>query len=362
MKVKKINLNCIVGSDRMTAATSKLILPRRNFKKDESSKRFLNKAIITSFILHFFLFLMKFPQSEIQAPIKEKLSSIKMNFITPSESYRKKVQFKKEQIEKVLSRAEAGAKVVTSNAQGVSGDPSQTKTQKVQKSKAGSAKNGPLSSPNSGTAALGDSAVKGYEFKGRGLKALMGNSSKMSLTSGASKEGSLGLSGGVGIGNKGNNLTGDYRAPSGLGDGSGHLGGKDAFGNYDRSTTTKGLANKKGIDSAFVQSDTVILGSIDPEILRKILGEYLAQFKFCYQQELQEQSEKIKGIVDLNFRIEGDGKVSKVNIKSAQTKFSEKGIGCMSNILRMIDFPKPKGGGLVDVRQPLNFHSESTKI
>jgi hypothetical protein len=64
----------------------------------------------------------------------------------------------------------------------------------------------------------------------------------------------------------------------------------------------------------------------------------------------------------LNFRIEGDGKVSKVNIKSAQTKFSDKGIGCMSNILRMIEFPKPKGGGLVDVRQPLNFFSESTKI
>jgi len=104
------------------------------------------------------------------------------------------------------------------------------------------------------------------------------------------------------------------------------------------------------------------MGSIDPEVLRKILGEYLGQFKFCYQQELQEQSEKVKGIVDLNFRIEGDGKVSKVTIKSAQTRFSDRGIGCMANILKMIEFPKPKGGGLVDVRQPLNFFSESTKI
>jgi len=41
---------------------------------------------------------------------------------------------------------------------------------------------------------------------------------------------------------------------------------------------------------------------------------------------------------------------------------SSKGIACMGNILHMIDFPKPKGGGLVDVRQPLNFLSESTKI
>ncbi|MGZ3788767.1 MAG: AgmX/PglI C-terminal domain-containing protein [Bacteriovorax sp.] len=342
--------------------TTKLVLPRRSFNKDESNKNFIRKAVIVSLAIHIGLFFLKFPNEAMKVPIKEKLGAIKMKFITPPESYRKRKDFTKEQIAKVLTNAEAGAKKVTTTAAGATGDPNQTKTQKVQKSKAGSAKSGPLSSPNAPGGAVGDSANKGYEFKGKGLKALMGNSSTMSLAAGSGTEGSLGITGGKGLANKGNNLTGDYRAPAGMGDGSGHLLGKDAVGNYDRSTTTKGLANKRGIDTAFVQADTVVLGSIDPDVLRKILGEYLAQFKFCYQQELQEQSEKIKGIVDLNFRIEGDGKVSKVNIKSAQTKFSERGISCMSNILRMIDFPKPKGGGLVDVRQPLNFYSESTKI
>lgn len=346
----------------MATTTSKLVLPRRNFTKDESGKSFAKKAIIGSFLVHLFLLFLKFPEAE-KVLVKEKLSSIKMNYIKPSESYlKKKETFTKEQVAKVLTNAEAGAKVVTSTATGVSGDPTQSKTQTVQKSKAGSAKNGPRSTPGAaGATTLGDSSNKSYEFKGKGLKALMGNSATMTLAAGAGNEGSHGATGGKGLANKGNNLTGDYRAPASIGDGTG-LGGKDAVGNYDRSTTTKGLANKKGIDTAFVQADTVVLGSIDPEILRKILGEYLAQFKFCYQQELQEQSEKIKGIVDLNFRIEGDGKVSKVNIKSAQTKFSDRGISCMSNILKMIDFPKPKGGGLVDVRQPLNFFSESTKI
>ncbi len=347
----------------MTTTTSKLTLPRRNFNKDESNSRFFRNAVFGSFVFHALLFFLKFPSEALKVPLKEKLSSIKMNFIKPPESYRfpKKESFSKEQIAKFLTNAEAGAKQVTTNTPGMTGDPNQNNN-KVQKSKAGSPKNGPLSSPNIAGGALGDSVVKGYEFRGRGLKALMGSSATMSLSTGSGTEGAFGLTSGAGIANKGNNLTGDYRAPAGMGDGSGHLLGKDSIGNYDRSTTTRGLTNKKGIDTAFVQADTVILGSIDPEILRKILGEYLAQFKFCYQQELQEQSEKIKGIVDLNFRIEGDGKVSKVNIKSAQTKFSDKGIGCMSNILRMIDFPKPKGGGLVDVRQPLNFFSESTKI
>jgi len=346
----------------MTATTSKLKLPRRNFTKDESGKNFFRNAVIGSFLLHLFLFLMKFPTDKLQAPIKEKLASIKMNFITPSESYRKKKEFIKEEVVKMQTNAVSGAKEIVNKLAGVTGDTHQSKNQQVQKSKSGSAKKGALSSPNAPGGSLGDSSNKGYEFKGHGLKALMGNSSTMSLVAGTGNNGGHGIASGNGIGNKGNNLTGDYRAPAGMGDGPGHLGGKDAMGNYDHSTTTKGLANKKGIDTAFVQADTVIMGSIDPEILRKILGEYLAQFKFCYQQELQEQSEKIKGIVDLNFRIEGDGKVSKVNIKSAQTKFSDRGISCMSNILRMIDFPKPKGGGLVDVRQPLNFFAESTKI
>ncbi len=320
---------------------------------------------MASLFLHVSMFIIKMPGLHMAADKpKEKLASIKMDFITPPESYKKlKKKIAEQDMAKIATQMEAGAKTITSNEVGKTGDPTQNFDQKVQKSKAGSAKKGPLSSPDaSGATSLGDSGTKGYEFKGKGLKALMGNSSTMAIAAGSGNEGSRGLTGGTGIGNKGNNLTGDYRAPAGMGDGSGHLLGKDAVGNYDRSTTTRGLANKKGIDTAFVQADTVVLGSIEPEVLRKILQEYLPQFKFCYQQELQEQSEKIKGIVDLNFRIEGDGKVSVVNIKSAQTQFSSKGIGCMSNILKMIDFPKPKGGGLVDVRQPLNFFSESTKI
>jgi len=232
----------------MTTITAKLALPRRSFHKDESSKRFFRNAVIGSFLMHAVLFALKFPSEAMKVVPKEKLSAIKMKFITPPESYRKQKAITKEVMDKIQTNLESGAKVVTTTQQGPTGDPNQTKTQKVQKSKAGSPKAGPLSTPNGGGNSLGDSATKGYEFKGKGLKALMGNSSTMSLAAGNGTEGSRGLTGGTGIANKGNNLTGDYRAPAGIGDGSG-LGGKDAVGNYDRSTTTKGLANKKGIDT-----------------------------------------------------------------------------------------------------------------
>ncbi|GAB4017493.1 MAG: hypothetical protein Fur0010_18150 [Bdellovibrio sp.] len=137
--------------------------------------------------------------------------------------------------------------------------------------------------------------------------------------------------------------------------------GSDATGNFDSSSGTKGLASKQGIDTTYTDPKTVVLGSMDPELLRKILREYLPQFRHCYQQELT-RNEDLKGVVDLNFRIEANGGVTKVSIKSKSAQFSSAGSDCMANVLRLIEFPKPKGGGVVDVKQPLNFFSERNKI
>ncbi len=124
---------------------------------------------------------------------------------------------------------------------------------------------------------------------------------------------------------------------------------------------SQGLSSKKGMDSSYIQTKTVVLGSMDPELLRKILQRYLPQFRHCYQKELTNNSEDIKGIVDLNFVISGSGKVGKIDIKAKDNRFSRKGIDCMSNVLSIIDFPAPKGGGRVAVRQPLSFFSEKER-
>ena len=58
----------------MTATTSKLVLPRRNFRKDDSNKRFFRNAVGASLVIHFFLFLLKMPAGQMQAPVKEKLN------------------------------------------------------------------------------------------------------------------------------------------------------------------------------------------------------------------------------------------------------------------------------------------------
>jgi pSer/pThr/pTyr-binding forkhead associated (FHA) protein/outer membrane biosynthesis protein TonB len=136
--------------------------------------------------------------------------------------------------------------------------------------------------------------------------------------------------------------------------------GKDFNGQYDRSTGSKGMASKSGVDTAHMGSKTVLLGSMDPELLRKILREYLPQFRHCYQKEL-ERNEAAKGVVDLNFRISANGKVSNIKVSGKKARITSQGAGCMAGVLNLIKFPKPKGGGVVDVRQPLNFFSEKQK-
>lgn len=138
--------------------------------------------------------------------------------------------------------------------------------------------------------------------------------------------------------------------------------GSDKSGSGSASYGSRGLASKSGFDSSYLEPKTVVLGSMDPELLRKILREYIPQFRHCYQQELIANSDKIKGVIDLHFTISAVGKVSKYNIKVKDAQFSPRGVNCMGQVLGVIDFPKPKGGGVVDVRQPLNFFAETEKI
>ena len=102
---------------------------------------------------------------------------------------------------------------------------------------------------------------------------------------------------------------------------------------------------------------TVVLGSMDPDEVREILDEYIPLFRHCYDQELERQDSKIKGTMNLDFIIGASGRVTRATIKVKNMKFSPVGKKCVKNVLKGIRFPKPKGGGTVQIKQPLNFES-----
>lgn len=198
--------------------------------------------------------------------------------------------------------------------------------------------------------------VKAYEFKSSvAFNSLVGDAPKINAQGSTSKNAVKDANFNAGSSDQGALVAGADIGVS-------KFNGSDKKGSGSASYGSRGLASKSGFDSSYLEPKTVVLGSMDPELLRKILREYIPQFRHCYQQELIANSDKIKGVIDLNFTISATGKVSRYNIKVKDAQFSSKGVGCMGQVLGLIDFPKPKGGGVVDVRQPLNFFAETEKI
>lgn len=124
-------------------------------------------------------------------------------------------------------------------------------------------------------------------------------------------------------------------------------------------TATKGaegLSSKTTIYTAGIPSETVVLGSMDPDVIRRILMDNLPKFRFCYQSELERSGdEKTQGVIKLNFVIGASGNVTQAGVDDSSNLPG--GVKrCVVSVLRGIQFPSPMGGGTVEVKQPMNFY------
>ncbi len=61
----------------------------------------------------------------------------------------------------------------------------------------------------------------------------------------------------------------------------------------------------------------------------------------------------IKGTVVTSFQISPTGSVLSASGRGVDPKVSS----CVAGVIRSIQFPKPTGGGLVQVRYPFNFRT-----
>ncbi|MEX1100023.1 MAG: AgmX/PglI C-terminal domain-containing protein, partial [Bacteriovoracaceae bacterium] len=100
----------------------------------------------------------------------------------------------------------------------------------------------------------------------------------------------------------------------------------------------------------------VVLGSMDPDVIRRILREHIPQFRYCYQKELDRANDdQVSGTIGLLFTIGASGHVSKAGI-SNRSGLAGHVKNCVVRVLRGIQFPRPLGGGTVEVKQPFNFY------
>ena len=137
----------------------------------------------------------------------------------------------------------------------------------------------------------------------------------------------------------------------------GKIGGGGLDGRYDLSTGSRGLSSKKGVSKVSYNIEAaVVSGGIDAELLSKILRELIPQFQHCYQRELV-RNRNLEGVVDLYFRITPSGRASDIRVVGKRFSFGSEGKDCMKKIFNLVSLPRPPGGGVVDVKQALNFSS-----
>lgn len=163
----------------------------------------------------------------------------------------------------------------------------------------------------------------------------------------ASGMGGLGLAGagrggggvserGIGLANVGTaGRGGGGRGGSGYGKGQADLG--------DRST----------IQPKIVPGRPNVQGSLDREIIRRVVRQHRREIQYCYESELQ-KNRNLAGRITVRFTISATGSV--VSAVVSETSMNNANVErCMAERIRRWVFPEPKGGGIVIVNYPFNF-------
>jgi TonB family protein len=152
---------------------------------------------------------------------------------------------------------------------------------------------------------------------------------------GGTGEGTIGLGnfGTIGKGGGGGN-------GSGYGRGAGGLGGRRARA----PDVIPGQAN--------------VRGSLDKEIIRRIIRRHINEVKYCYETELTKKAD-LSGRVAVQFTIAATGQVI-ASVLQSSTMGNVRVENCVVQAVRRWEFPKPMGGGIVIVSYPFNFQAGGT--
>ena len=96
-----------------------------------------------------------------------------------------------------------------------------------------------------------------------------------------------------------------------------------------------------------------IRGSLDKEIIRRVVHLHMNEVKYCYDQELVRNA-GLGGRVSVQFIIATTGQVINSFVQST-TMNNARVESCVAGAVRRWDFPKPTGGGIAIVAYPFNF-------
>ncbi len=113
-----------------------------------------------------------------------------------------------------------------------------------------------------------------------------------------------------------------------------------------------GGGNKK---PRLLPGKTIVNGALGREDISRVIRQNLARFKFCYEKELNAEPD-LTGKVVVHFTIAPNGAVAQANVRESSMP-SAAVEGCVTQVMRTLKFPEPKGGGIVVVTYPFVFNA-----
>jgi len=144
--------------------------------------------------------------------------------------------------------------------------------------------------------------------------------------------------GGTGWGTIGTGRYGTIGHGSGIGSGYGVGGGRGGMRGRSSAVPTVSIGQPNA------------QGDLDKAIIRRYIKRNISKIQYCYEKELLAKS-NLSGTVQTQFFITPNGNVAQSTGSGVDTEVAN----CVANVIRGIEFPKPKGGGGVQVNYPFTF-------
>jgi tetratricopeptide (TPR) repeat protein len=187
------------------------------------------------------------------------------------------------------------------------------------------------------------------------MASIFGRDSALGAAADSKIDGLVGTEVGDAYGAGGFGLVGSGKGGGGTGEGTvglGNLGtigrGSGSIGAYGSKSGT--LRNRRSSAPITVPGTAEVRGSLDKEIIRRIIRRHINEVKFCYERELT-RNPSLQGRVMIQFTIGPLGNVPAALVQNS-TMNSPSVEQCIASAVRRWEFPRPPGGGIVIVSYP----------
>jgi len=128
-------------------------------------------------------------------------------------------------------------------------------------------------------------------------------------------------------------------------------GGGEGGSGYGRGVSR--LGERTGKVPQVVPGKPIVQGSLDMEIIRRIVRQHQNETKYCYEKQLNIKRD-LAGKISVKFTISGNGSVIAAVVVES-TMGDREVETCLADRIRRWVFPEPKGGGVVIVTYPFVF-------